>query len=112
VTPTPVTSDSSFFVLPKGAVVILEQNNPINVRGRTTGDGMVYSTLFDPAYGMTMDTLYQDKCIDLSGGNPKDTASVQEGFQFAVHFALLTPYTKHSVSGTPNSIRKVDFLNT
>ena len=112
VIPTPITSNSSFFVLPKGAVVIMSQNNPLNVAGRTTGDGMQYSTLFDPTLGMTMDTLYQDKCIDLSAttGNPKDTASIQEGFQMAVHFALLTPYTKHSVSGTPNSIRKVDFL--
>jgi hypothetical protein len=114
VIPTPVTSTSSFFVLPKGAIVVMSQNNPINLEngGRTTGDGKTFGTLFDPTLGMLMDTLYEDNCADVSGitGNPRDTASIVEGYQMAVHFAILTPYTDFATSGVPSTIRKVDFL--
>ncbi len=114
VIPTPSTSNSSFFAMPKGAVAILSQNSPTNMAGYTAGDGKVWDTLFDPIVGVTLDTLFEDKCADLTSetGNSKNTAEVLQGFQFAGHFALLTPYSNFATSGVSSVIRKVDFLNT
>ena len=112
--PTPSTSNSSFFAMPKGSIALLSQNSPTNIAGYTAGDGKQWATLFDPTVGITLDTLYEDKCADVSAetGNAKDKADVLQGFQFAGHFALLTPYTNFATSGVSSTIRKVDFLNT
>lgn len=111
---TPTTSNSSFFVMPKGSIALLSQNSPTNLAGHTTGDGKAWGVLDDPMLGITMDTLFEDKCADVSSetGNAKDTADVLEGFQFAVHIALITPYSNFATSGVSSTIRKVDFLNT
>jgi hypothetical protein len=112
VIPTPVTSNASFFAMPKGSIALLSQNSPTNAEGYTAGDGKVWSTLFDPTVGVTLDTLFEDKCANVSAetGNGKDTADVLQGFQFAGHFALLTPYSNFAVSGISSTIRKADFL--
>jgi hypothetical protein len=114
VIPTPTTSNASFFAMPKGSVALLSQNSPTNSAGYTAGDGKIWDTLYDPTVGVTLDTLFEDKCANVSAdtGNAKDTADVLQGFQFAGHFALLTPYSNFAVSGVSSTIRKVDFLNT
>lgn len=110
---TPTTSNATFFTLPKGAVALISQNSPDCEFGSKTGD-KEWGKMFDPTLGIELDTLTDMSCADINAitGNAKDTAALVEGYQFAAHYAILTPYSNYATSGVSSVIRKVDFLNT
>lgn len=102
-------SDASGYVMPAGAYGIVTRNQPDCLAGSTTGDGKVWSTMFDPTLGVEMDMLYFDECADINAlsGNAADTAAKNEVHQMAVHYGILTPYAN---AATNNSIFKFDLL--
>lgn len=102
-------SRATGFIMPKGAFGIIGRNSPDCLAGNTTSAGHMFGTVYEPMLGMTLDTLEYSLCgsIAVESGNAADAAAVREHFQFAAHYAIVTPYD--SVS-TP-VIRKFDMLN-
>lgn len=117
VTLTPATSYATMFAMPRGSLAILTRHSPDcevgGSAGRTIGS-KEWSTFTDPMIGLPMDVLTDMNCGDISAltNYAKDTAAIVEGYQFALNFAFITPYTNFGVSGVPSTIRKIDILNT
>lgn len=111
---TPTTSNATGFVMPKGSVAMISRNSPDCLAKSKIGEVKFWDTMFDPTLGVELDTLYEPQCADISATttNADDTAALLEGFQFAAHYAILTPYSNFATSGVSSVIRKFDLLNT
>ena len=88
------TTDATGYIMPAGAYGVISRNSPDCIMGNKTSDGKQYGTWFDQTIGLDLDYMFYSTCADINAltGNAADVAAVNEVHQFAVHYAILTPY--------------------
>jgi hypothetical protein len=104
--------DATMFIMPEGSYAILNRNSNTCLEGLRSSDGVEFGIAYDPMLGVNLDTVHKSTCgsIVTESGNASDLASVRQYFGFAMHYAIVTPYTNYASSGISSVIRKADFL--
>lgn len=98
---------STFFVMPKGSVAVLDWVDPDSRAGRRISESNYWTTFNMPMLGMTAGLHVQMACADnASTYGTGLEASVTENYNFSMDYALITPY----ISAGASPIFKADIL--